>query len=686
MFQFQYSTGRIARIPFALLCAFFACFAVRRNQTAKNAKQNAKVAEIVAILVAVIAQLSSSVIYAQSPTERARVPSGSTQTQKYEQEGVGVEFSMDPVPAGTGHAAKLLAGTEATIRFKIYDANTRKALNNLRPAAWLDLRDAGAVPGARECREKVQSFLQASFTRRPSLDLNSYFILALNNEPNISVIDPLSGFGGTKLITLVALPSPGEDWVMSADKKRLYVSLPRTNQVAVIDVANWKVVANVEAGVNPSRLVLQNDGRYLWVGNDAANETDSGVTVIDTTTLKVAARVSTGLGHHEIVLTPNDRSAFITNKESGTLSVVDGRSLTRVKDIKVGALPVSLAFSALSQAVYVANEGDGTVFAINSARFETLAKLPTAPGIRTVRISPDGRYGFVVNQATSVVYIFDLSTHRLAHTVPVGSKPDQITFTQQFAYVRAAGSEFVTMINLAGLGKEAAISRFPGGQKAPQDSLHASLAGAMVPAPEPGAVLVANAADKMIYFYTEGMAAPMGSFQNYKREPRAILVLNNSLRETEPGVYSTNVRLTGAGTYDVALLLDTPRLVNCFNLTIAENPDHPKEQAVPIKVEMLPGDTALRVGKEYKVRFKVTDAKTNQPKPDLEDMGVLVFLAPGIWQQRAWAKPAGNGAYEMSFVPPEPGVYYVFFQSPSLGVKLNQIQSVTLTATKDESK
>ena len=47
-------------------------------------------------------------------------------------------------------------------------------------------------------------------------------------------------------------------------------------------------------------------------------------------------------------------------------------------------------------------------------------------------------------------------------------------------------------------------------------------------------MLVANPADKMIYFYAEGMAAPMGSFQNYRRDPKALLVLENGLRESEP--------------------------------------------------------------------------------------------------------------------------------------------------------
>ena len=418
------------------------------------------------------------------------------------------------------------------------------------------------------------------------------------------------------------------------------------------------------------------------MGNDATT-TDSGVTVIDTVGLKVAARINTGQGHHEIAFTPDDRYAFVTNKQSGTLSCIDVRRLALVKDIKVGSLPASLAFSTLSQAIYVANEADGTVVAIDGAHLETLAQIKTAPGTNTIRIPSDGRFAFAANQATDAVYILDLSNHRLVHTVPVGSNPDQITFTQEFAYVRAAGNEFVSMINLAGLKRadqEVSVSRFPAGQGAPLKSQTASLAAAIVPAPEPGAVFIANPADKMIYFYTEGMAAPMGSFQNYRRDPRAILVVNNSLRETEPGVYSTNVRLTQAGNYDVAFLLDAPRLVNCFSLTIAANSSLPKEPTLPIKTALLPSSEVMRAGKDFTLRFKVTDYDTNKPRSDLKDMGVLVFLAPGIWQTRDWAKPVGDGVYEVSFVPPQAGVYYVFFQCPSLNLKFNQLPSVTVTA------
>ena len=587
--------------------------------------------------------------------------------QVFSEQGVTIEFSV---------AAKPVAGEEATVRFKITGTNGGVPLSNLRPVAWIDQRDAGQAPAPRECREKVQAFLQASFTKRPTVDLNAYFILALNNEANISVIDPLSGFGGSKLYTLIPLQSPGEDWVLTPDNKRLYVSMPLSNQVAVIDVPTWKVIANIDAGKKPARVALQHDQRYLWVGNE------DGVAVIDTVTAKGAAHIKTGAGPHEIAFNDDDSIALVTNKEAGTVSVIDIRKLAAVNEIKTGAQPAAIAFSSLSKAAYVANEGDGSIVVIGGSKRDVVARIHAEPGIRTVSIPAESRYGFAVNSVKNAVYVFDLSSNRVVHTVPVDPGADQISFTRQFAYVRSLASEFVTMIKIAELGKEAAVTRFPAGQRAPAESRSTSIAPAIVPAPEEGAVLVANPADKMIYYYTEGMAAPMGSFQNYKRDPRALLVLDNSLRERQRGVYTSTVRLTTPGEYDVVFLLDSPRVINCFRMSVADNPALPKQSETSVKIDPLVKQAVANAGERFTLRFKVLDAKSGSSKSDLQDVTVLAFLAPGIWQQREPAKPTAGGVYEMSFVPPEPGVYYIFFQSPSLGLEFNQSTPLTLQVVK----
>jgi DNA-binding beta-propeller fold protein YncE len=592
--------------------------------------------------------------------------------QKFSREGIDVEFNVEPL----AKEKSLMEETDAVVTFKVTDATTHNPVPSLRPAAWFARKEASTATDLKTCREKIQGFLQSSMSARPALDLNSYYVLALNQEANISVIDPLGGFGTSKLLTLVSLKSVGEDWALSSDLKRLYVSMPDINQVAVVDTSTWKVATNIETGVRPIRVRLQHDGKYLWVGTDGASAAQpSGVIVIDTTTLKVAAQLSTGAGHHEIAFTDDDSSAFVTNQQDGTLAIISVARLAKLKDIKTGASPVGVSFSSAGRAAYVVHDGDGSVVAVSSDGQVIISRIAIKPGASLLRFDPSSRYGFVVNRKESVVQIFDAATNRLLHTVPVGKMPDQITFTKTFAYVRSLGEEQVSMINLTQIGRPIIeqVYRFPGGQKAPQLSPAAlASADALVPAPEGSSVLVANPADQMIYYYQEGMAAPMGSFQNYRRDPRSLLVWDASLREAAPGVYQTNVRLTGQGSYDVAFLLDQPRIYNCFELAVAENPAVRRQGQPAIKFEPLYKERTLPVKQSVQFRFKVTDSETGKPRADLKDVGVLVFLAPGIWQQRDWARSLGEGVYEVSFTPPQEGAYYVFFHCPSLGVALNK--------------
>jgi hypothetical protein len=226
------------------------------------------------------------------------------------------------------------------------------------------------------------------------------------------------------------------------------------------------------------------------------------------------------------------------------------------------------------------------------------------------------------------------------------------------------------------------MTRFPGGQVAPADAGSESLADALFPASEPNAMLVANPGDGVIYYYTEGMAAPMGDFQNYRREVKSVRIVDRSLRETAPGVYTTNIKLPTSGNFNVAFLMDAPRITHCFDASAKPNPasDNTAHQAA-IKVEYLIKDRSIRVGEPLKLRFKLADANTGQPQDDLKDVRVLTFLSPGVWQKRDFAHPVGAGIYELDINVPETGFYMVFVGSQKLGIGFRDLPYLGLLAT-----
>jgi hypothetical protein len=418
----------------------------------------------------------------------------------------------------------------------------------------------------------------------------------------------------------------------------------------------------------------------LWVGNDAAaGDEPSGVTVIDTTTLKVVARLATGKGHHEFDFSNDNRFAFITNEEDGTLSVIDIQKLAKIKDLKTGTPASSVVFSEFGKAVYVVNEAEGSIAVVDVHNPQIVTRIQTKPGIRNLRFTPGSRWGFVPNPKENVVYVFDSSTNRLAHTISVDKAPDQVTFTDTFAYVRSTESTEVSMIRLSTLSGQPDVAKFPAGQAAPAEAaMNPSVADVMVPAPEGNSILLANPADGVIYYYSEGMAAPMGSFQNYRRQPRAVMVVDRSLREVTSGVYSTTTKLPKSGIYDVAFLLDSPRITHCFSAEAKPNPDVPREKQVAVRIEYLNKDKQLRVAEDYKLRFKLVDTTTSGAKSDLKDVRVLTMLSSGTWQKRDFASSVGDGVYELDLRVPQTGVYLIFVESKSQGVTFRQLPYLTL--------
>jgi len=586
-------------------------------------------------------------------------------------EGIVVELEIQPGPLREGH--------EVTFRFSITDAATGTGVTGVRPAAWMDLRRTDET---RDCAKKIAAFLSGGLTARPALDLNAYYVLALNHDATITVVDPLFHFGGTKLLALVGLKSRGDDWALTSDQSRLFVSLPEANQVAVVDTTSWKVIANIDAGPRPTRLALQPDEQYLWVAYGSAGA--SGVTALTASGLKVAARIPTGSGAHELAFSDDQLLTFVTNRDEGTVSVINVRSLRQVKEIKTGRRPVSIAFSRLSQAAYVTDEEDGTITVIDRARLETVATARAQPGLGPIRFAPGDRLGFVVNPKKNAVSILDTANNQVIQTADVGRRPDQIIFSDRLAYVLSRESEFVSMIPLdqvGAAGRPVPVLEFPGGRAPLGETAWPSPAGAIVRAPAPNAIIVANPADKTIYYYQEGMAAPMGNFSNYQREPRAVLVVDRSLRERARGVYETVAKLSRPGSYDVAFMLAAPRVVHCFEVSVAANPETAGRSALgAVEVELLTTERVIRVGEGARLRFRLVDARAQAARVGARDVHALVFLAPGIWQHRQTARETAEGIYEIEFVPPQPGVYYVYLSSPSAGLSGNRSHLLTLEA------
>jgi YVTN family beta-propeller protein len=596
--------------------------------------------------------------------------------------GITVEFAARSI-VPDGNSDTIVAGRDIEVRFRVLDAVTGNGVSNAGPGAWIDARKktGGMAQASAEfhdgCREKIGYFLQRGLTYRADIDLNAWYILALNRKASISVIDPLFGYGGQRIVTLIMLNSPGEDWVIGRDVRSLFVALPTTNEVAVIDMATWKVATNIAVGRSPLRMVLQQDGRYLWVGQDG------GVSVIDTERRVVVKQIATGAGRHDIALGKGDNEAFVSNPAEGTVSLIDVSTLTAVATIPVGRSPGAIAYSPLADRAYVADAKSGTISVIDAAARRVVATMQAKPGLYGLQFAADGRWGFAANPLANEVVILDASTNHISNRFEVDGAPDQVFVSAQFAYVRSTTSADLSLIALDSLGKSQppVVKTIPGGQHAPlADAGLPATAPAIASTPGESAVLVANPTDKTIYFYSEGMNAPMGTFQNMGREMRAVLAIDRSLRETEPGIYTGHLRLPADGVYDVAFRMGSPPFSHCFALTAERDPASAARSGKPYRLEFLAEEREFAAGDTARVQLRLSNPATGEPISDLADLEAQIYQVPGIWRVLRPVKPLGDGIYEVVVELPNLGVYYLNLASPTLRARYNDLPSLVLRA------
>jgi DNA-binding beta-propeller fold protein YncE len=168
--------------------------------------------------------------------------------------------------------------------------------------------------------------------------------------------------------------------------RRLYVSLWSKAAVAVIDLAEWKVLDTWPTERHPTELALDRQGKTLYVA--CANSTQ--VRVLDTTTGRGLETIGCALypgapaGNtpNSLTLTPDGELLFVANADANNLAVFNVAVPGQAKPlgfIPVGWYPTSVRYNPTNQRLYVAN-GKGT-----TPRANPQGPNPLLPGTKTVR-------------------------------------------------------------------------------------------------------------------------------------------------------------------------------------------------------------------------------------------------------------------------------------------------------------
>ena len=244
--------------------------------------------------------------------------------------------------------------------------------------------------------------------KQPSgLDINPAGNLALvanREDKSISVLKIESG--RVTPTETVPMGDSVAHVVFTPDGKRALAIKPLANKVSLLDVSGDKVTYNkldLPTYIFPYNVAVTPDGKLaLTADNGGSGASDGSVDLVSVVDLeadppRIIDRVVVGDGPEGLAISPKgdvavavilrgsnaSKKAYFYNK-NGSIAVLrlDGKKVTKIKDIEVGGLPEAAVFTPDGRYLYVGNylDGDFSILRVNGTDVTDTGKRFKVPG------------------------------------------------------------------------------------------------------------------------------------------------------------------------------------------------------------------------------------------------------------------------------------------------------------------
>jgi YVTN family beta-propeller protein len=225
-----------------------------------------------------------------------------------------------------------------------------------------------------------------------------FILSALLEGPGIDVFDAAT-------FAKVAILSPPDPWPKSVGfveiaflpgRGELWVSQMTTGMIHAFRLSDFAYLDSFKAGgLWPKVIAVAPDEATAYVSNWESKT----VSVIDTASRAVSSRIATGGIPRGMAFSRDGRFLYVCRYEPGALLKVDRATGAIVKTIDVG--PSALRHVVLHptrDVIYVSDLLKGRVFAVDAATDAVIASAVVDHSLNTLKVSPDGGSVFVCSR------------------------------------------------------------------------------------------------------------------------------------------------------------------------------------------------------------------------------------------------------------------------------------------------
>lgn len=265
-----------------------------------------------------------------------------------------------------------------------------------------------------------------------------------SGSANILVIDTATETG----MAPIALPPGTTPYgvAVSPDGSRVYVThFAFTGKLFAVDVATNTVLASPAVGMFPFGVAVHPSGNKIFV---TAVQNGGKLVVVDATTFSVTS-FPTG-NPRGIDVHPDGSKIYVTDYFNDLLNVLDANTLSPMpgSPIAVGVSPIGVAVSADGKRAYVTNEDSGSVSVIDTVANAVVATVAVGNNPVGVTVTPDNARVYVANSLSNSVSVIDGGTNtKAAADILVGNHPYGISNDGAQVYVALVNDSKVVVID-----------------------------------------------------------------------------------------------------------------------------------------------------------------------------------------------------------------------------------------------
>jgi YVTN family beta-propeller protein len=251
---------------------------------------------------------------------------------------------------------------------------------------------------------------------------NGIVYIADQSKARILKLDPYKRI----FLGQIDLPkgSVPKDVVALPDGKLIYVSENMLADVAVFETDSDKLLVRTKVHNYPGRMAIDPDGTVCII----LSVPDGRASLVSTQTQCFISTLPVGSLPNGIAFDNISKMAYISNRVSNTVAVVDLVHRGVVLNLKTGSGPTGLVVDTDNKKLYIANAKDNTLSVFDTTSHKKVGeiRLPLDvdfPGSLT--LLPDKKHILVSSESTDALGLFDIDTQTFAKTEAIGHTSDQ---------------------------------------------------------------------------------------------------------------------------------------------------------------------------------------------------------------------------------------------------------------------